>query len=237
MSKTGSSARGIIATALLFWGFSANSGIAAGLIHPYEAFPAGSAPEAVAVGEVNNDGKNGVAILLEEPFPWPLFLPAITAGKRTCPAIPNGDFESGHILWSEYSALGYEIIIHVNDFPLGLSPHDGSYAVWLGGADSEISLIEQEVPISSSCSFLTFYHWIDSSDDCGYDYGFVFINETLVDTFELCAARNTGGWLVQSIDLSAFAGQTVNLIISAATDDSLPSNWFIDDVSFQASAQ
>ena len=165
---------------------------------------------------------------------WGLMIPVITAGRR-CAAIPNGNFESGNTAWSEYSELGYEII--TNDFPAGVLPHNGSYAAWLGGADNEISLIVQRLLIPSSCPFLTFYHWINSSDDCGYDYGLVFINDTLVGTYQLCAARNTGGWRVQSIDLSAYAGQTVDLIISAATDESILSSWYIDDVSFQASAQ
>ena len=94
MSKTGISARVIVAVAFLSCVYPEANGTAAGLSLPYETFPAGSAPEAVAIGEVNNEGKNDVARLPEDSFPWPLFLPAITAGKRTCPAIPNGDFES-----------------------------------------------------------------------------------------------------------------------------------------------
>jgi len=165
---------------------------------------------------------------------WSLMIPVITAGRR-CAAIPNGNFESGNTAWGEYSELGYEIITKA--FPAGVLPHNGSYAAWLGGADNELSLIVQRLPIPSSCSFLTFYHWIDSSDYCGYDFGLVIINETLVGTYQLCAARNTGGWRVQSIDLSAYAGQTVDLIIAAVTDESILSSWYIDDVSFQASAQ
>ena len=165
---------------------------------------------------------------------WGLMIPVITAG-RLCAAIPNGNFESGNTAWGEYSELGYEII--TNAFPAGVLPHNGSYAAWLGGADNELSLIVQRLPIPSSCSFLTFYHWIDSSDSCGYDLGLVIINETLVGTYQLCAARNTGGWRVQSIDLSAYAGQTVDLIFAAVTDESFLSSWLIDDVSFQARSQ
>ena len=131
--------------------------------------------------------------------------------------------------------MGSTIITNV--FPAGVLPHTGSYAAWLGGADNELNFILQQVPISSSCSFLTFYHWIDSSDSCGYDFGLVIINETPVGTYDLCGARNTGGWLVRSIDLSAYAGQTVDLIFAAVTDESMLSSWYIDDVSFQAVAR
>jgi hypothetical protein len=172
---------------------------------------------------------------LKNPFPGHFFfqqsLPANAPALQFQTVILNPDLPYG----ASILQLGYEII--TTGLPTGFSPHSGSYAVWLGGADNEISFIGQQVPISSSCPFLTFYHWINSSDLCGYDYGLVFIDETVVGTFELCEARDTGGWQVQSIDLSAYAGQTVDLIISTGTDDSLPSNWFIDDVSFQASAQ
>ena len=55
-----------------------------------------------------------------------------------------------------------------------------------------------------------------------------------MDTVDLCSSNNTGGWVQKSINLSAYAGQTVTLQIRAATDGSLNSNWFIDDVSFQS---
>ena len=38
----------------------------------------------------------------------------------------------------------------------------------------------------------------------------------------------------KSINLSAYAGQTVTLQIGAETDGSYSSSWFIDDVSFQS---
>ena len=79
---------------------------------------------------------------------------------------------------------------------------------------------------------MTFYHWIASQDICGFDEGSVRINGTVVRTYQLCEIRNTSGWVVDSIDLSAYGGQTVTLQIRTETDGSLNSNWFIDDVSF-----
>jgi hypothetical protein len=145
-----------------------------------------------------------------------------------CTAIPNGDFESGNTLWTEYSTHGWDLI--TNSF-LGVTPHNGLYAVWLGGDADDVSYIEQQVAISSSCPLLTWYHWIASDDLCGYDYGYIRINGTSVGTYQLCETNDTGGWLVQSVDLSVYAGQTITLQIRAETDNINNSNWFIDDVS------
>ena len=106
MLNTGASVRVIIAVALLLCVFPENNGIAADVTQPDQPFPAGSVPEAVAIENVNND----VAILAEEPFPWPLFISAIIAGKQVCTAIPNGNFEAGNTAWIEYSELGLEVI-------------------------------------------------------------------------------------------------------------------------------
>ena len=50
--------------------------------------------------------------------------------------------------------------------------------------------------------------------------------------YYLCGANNTGRWVPVSIDMSPFAGVTIDLDIVAVTDMSLNSNLFIDDVSF-----
>jgi bacillopeptidase F (M6 metalloprotease family) len=69
-----------------------------------------------------------------------------------------------------------------------------------------------------------------------YDLGRVLINGTTVDHYDLCFSTDTGGWVKHTVDLSAYAGQSVTLRIQAATDSSSPSNLFVDDVSFQSSA-
>lgn len=150
-----------------------------------------------------------------------------------CPVIPNGNFESGNIHWTEYSSHGWQIIMNTG-FPSPVLPHGGSYAAWLGGDYDDTSYVEQQVTVSSLCPFLTFYHWIASSDMCGFDHGYVRVNGANVASYELCDSTGTGGWVAKSIDLGAYAGQTVTLQIRAETDASQNSNWFIDDISFRA---
>lgn len=150
-----------------------------------------------------------------------------------CTVIPNGNFESGNTDWTEYSSHGWQIIMNTG-FPSPVVPHGGAYAAWLGGDYDDTSYVEQQTTISPSCPFLTFYHWIASADTCGFDHGYVRVNGVNVASYELCESTGTGGWVAKSIDLGAYAGQTVTLQIRTETDASLNSNWFIDDISFRS---
>jgi uncharacterized repeat protein (TIGR01451 family) len=164
-----------------------------------------------------------------------VYLPLVMRGASTGGGLVNGSFEQGTTGWGEFSTHGWPLIIN-SGFPEGVSPHGGSWAVWLGGDYGDLSYISQQVTVPASQPYLAYYHWIGSEDFCGYDYGGVVVNGTDVDVYDLCEDNNTGGWAKHVVNLSAYAGQSVQLRIRATTDGSLNSNLFIDDVSFQASA-
>jgi serine protease len=148
--------------------------------------------------------------------------------------IVNPGFESGPTGWTEFSSHGYDLILN-SGFPGSVTPHSGSWAVWLGGDDDEISYIQQQVTVPAGAPYLAYWHWIASADLCGWDFGYVVVNGTAVDYYDLCEANNTNGWVLHTVNLAAYAGQSVSLQIRAETDSSLNSNLFVDDVSFQAS--
>jgi uncharacterized repeat protein (TIGR01451 family) len=149
--------------------------------------------------------------------------------------VTNGDFEDGPTGWTEYSTHGWDVIR--TSFPGSVTPHSGSWAVWLGGDYYDVSYIQQQVTVPSGSPYLAYWHWIASEDFCGYDFGGVVINgSTVVDVYTLCEDENTGDWVKHVVNLSAYAGQSVSLQIRVETDGSLNSNLFVDDVSFQASA-
>jgi hypothetical protein len=106
----------------------------------------------------------------------------------------------------------------------------------LGGDYSDTSYVQQQVSISAGAPYLIYWHWIASSDTCGHDYGRVLVNGAQVDIYNLCSSSNTGGWVTHSVNLNAYAGQSVTLQIRAETDGTLNSNLVVDDVSLQASA-
>lgn len=60
----------------------------------------------------------------------------------------------------------------------------------------------------------------------------MLINNTPVDTYDLCTSANTGGWVEHVVNLNAYAGQSVTLQIRTETDGSNISNLFVDDVVF-----
>lgn len=155
------------------------------------------------------------------------------ASAQTTPALPsagivNGDFESGATGWTEYSQLGWAIIVTGSDLPI--TPHSGVWAAWLGGDHNEIAYIQQTVDIPAGSPSLSLWEWIDSEDMCGYDFAWVLLNGNPVATIDLCTSTDTGGWVQRTLDLSAYAGMTVSLQIQVETDDSYYSSYFVDDV-------
>ena len=193
-----------------------------GLLQDLGWQPAGIPPPPVSLSAVT-------ALLLDEstgttPPPPP----------PSCTAIPNGNFESGAVSWTEYSSNGWDIIGEWE--AMGSVPsHSGTWHAWLGGGNNETAYVEQFLTVPASCPYLVFYHWIGSEDTCGWDNGYVRISAQAVETIELCSTNNTGGWVKKSIDLTSRAGQSVSIQFRVVTDLSGNSNWFIDDVSFQAS--
>lgn len=147
--------------------------------------------------------------------------------------IVNGDFEQGAVAWTEFSTHGWPLIRQ--DFPGSVTPHNGSWAVWLGGEYDDISYIQQQVTVPVGQPYLSYWHWIASADYCGYDFGGVLVNGSVVDSYELCSDNNTGSWVQKVVNLSAFAGASVTLEIRAECDGSYNSNLFIDQVAFQSS--
>jgi len=147
----------------------------------------------------------------------------------------NGDFEQGrNVGWQESSSNGYEIVW--NPAAHGGVPapaHGGSWMAYLGGDDLEISSVKQSITVAPNTR-MSFWYWIESGDDCGFDIGFVSINSITAHNFNLCEAQNTGGWVNATVDVTAFAavGQTTTLEFYVSTDESFPSGLLIDDVVF-----
>jgi hypothetical protein len=164
-----------------------------------------------------------------------IYLPIILKEYPPPPILfPNGDFEQGPGIWNEFSTHGYELI--VQDFSSEVTAYDGTWAAWLGGEFNGISYIEQQITVPANLQYLSFWHWIYSSDDCGNDFERVFVNSIEVNVVDLCQGNNTNGWMQRVIDLSAYAGQSVLIQIRAECNATFNSNLFIDHVGFQSSS-
>ena len=161
--------------------------------------------------------------------PNDIYLPIIVREPPPPILFPNGDFEQGPGIWTEFSTHGYELITD----QLNITPFDGQWASWLGGVIDEVSYIEQQITVPTNLHFLSFWHLIASANDCGNDFERILVNSSEVHTYDLCAANNTDGWVQTVIDLSAYAGQSVMIQIRAETNGPANSNLFIDHVGFQ----
>ena len=183
---------------------------------------------------VTMDGNKSVTANFDLIGGHKIYLPLVLKNYSSSPpssSIPNGDFELGYgVHWQEYSSNNYELVVQS---PITRS---GSWAAWLGGDNDEISRLYQPVTIPTDNHFLSFWYQIYSDDACGYDYAYIKINDTDSWQADLCTSTSTSDWTQGSIDLTAYAGQSVTLEFRAETDSSLNSNLFIDDVSFAASA-
>lgn len=152
--------------------------------------------------------------------------------------VANGGFEEGATgAWNESSSNGYGLILNRNDL-FGVPPRSGNWAVWLGGIDSEVSRLTQDVTLNGDTATLTFYYQIRSDDECGNDFARVSVQildqpmsvPTVIDAYELCVDNASGAWKQATLDLSAYSGHSLRLTFEAETNDSLVSSLYLDDV-------
>lgn len=166
------------------------------------------------------------------------FIPLIADMPYVPPVtlLVNGNFEQGPGKgWAEYSSNGYDLV--VDDFGANtLSAHSGAWAAWLGGLDDETSILGQEVTVQPGQTVLSYYYWIGSEDDCGYDFGDIYVDGDFLTGHDLCQSTSTGKWVRGTADLSAYLGQKVLLEFVVTTDGSANSNFFLDDVALGGSA-
>lgn len=158
---------------------------------------------------------------------------------RVVDQVSNGDFESGPTAWKENSALGYYIIYPYPGEPR-VSPHSGSWEVWLGGIDGgigeETASIDQNIYVSSVRPFLQYWQWIVSEDPgCSKDEAEVLIDSLVLLHFNLCQSTNTVNWEMQTLDLSAYSGRVVNLKfrVTTAASETTSGSLYLDDISLQ----
>lgn len=145
--------------------------------------------------------------------------------------IQNPGFESGRNgSWQEWSASSYLLVLDSGQLPI--PPHTGNWAGWLGGASPEVSVLQQQATVTEQEPVLQYWALIQSADTCGHDHGGVVVNNTVVAVFDLCLSTSKAAWHLRTVDLSAYAGQTVTLQIRAETDSNATSSLFVDDISF-----
>ena len=169
-----------------------------------------------------------------------VYLPMTSKSTGSSPSVvANGDFEAGRSGWGEFENSTFfdlPLIVNRQDLPPPITPYEGDWVAWLGGESDLISYIEQVVTIPQTNPQLTYWHWIDSI--WGFQantYGGVYVNGTSVDQYPLDSGTATGGWVKRTVDLNAYAGQTVPLWILSQTGTDNFSSLYVDAVSIHTS--
>jgi len=161
-------------------------------------------------------------------------------GQSGSNVVTNGGFESGASSWTESATSGQAIITS------GASgAHSGSGYAWLGGYVSGTDILSQNVTIPAGASPVTLQFWYriltaETSTANAFDTFRVTIHNptTGAQLATVATASNlnaTSGWVQsQTFDLSAYAGQTVQLRFTATNDASNISSFFVDDIVLSA---
>jgi hypothetical protein len=128
-------------------------------------------------------------------------------------------------------------------------PHSGRYFFWSNRGDKSDTSLTREFDLSGlSAATLKYWTWYDIEED--YDYAYVEVSTDGGQTFTIldtpsCTSSNpsgnnfgcgysgtSGDWIEESVDLSAYAGQTVLVRFEYITDDAVNQNgWLLDDIS------
>ncbi len=147
----------------------------------------------------------------------------------------NGGFEDGSVGWTQYSKLGNPLI---DPF----YPRTDKNGAWLGSQDNADDRLSQTVILPGASRITLSYWWaIHTEEPPGGSFdtsrtellssgGSVMTTTLVLDNDSAEALL----WNEAVTDLTAYAGQSVQLRFKTATDALNPSSFFYDDVSIVA---
>lgn len=163
------------------------------------------------------------------PTPTPVPTNSPTPGPTPTPVggcsgqlLLNPGFESGTANWSSTA-----YVINTD----GYYAHSGVGYAWLDGYGyTHTDTLSQSVTIKAGCgATLTYWLAIDTQETTtttAYDTLVLTVNGVAKQSF---SNLNHGSYAQHSVDLSAYAGQTVTIKWTGTEDASLATSFFIDD--------
>ena len=161
--------------------------------------------------------------------PLAIYLPSVV--RQEFKTLRNGGFEEGNEPWTWKSRRDYEIILPVA-LLVGVLPHSGEWAAWLGGALDEQSMLAQSVTIPMARPVLHYWYRYGVHDGlCAAGKASVKISsEETMKRYDLCSS-GPQEWRSDSIDLSAYAGRTIMLTFLVEVGATgTASSFYLDDI-------
>jgi serine protease len=187
-------------------------------------------PTATGTYNVTVTAKDSTNASGSASFTW-----TITSAGGGCTAaqlLGNPGFETG-------TASPWTASAGVIDNSTGEAAHSGSWKAWLNGYGStHTDTLSQSVTIPASCTSatFTFYLHIDTAETTtttAYDTLTVQAGTTTLATYSNLN-KNTG-YAQKSLNLAAYAGQTVALKFTGTEDSSLQTSFVVDDTAVNVS--
>jgi len=146
--------------------------------------------------------------------------------------VSNAGFESGiGIGWTEVSDDNWPLVTRTR-------PRTSEFSAQLGSRDNAVDYVEQTITIPAS-GRLTYWSYMTSTDSTTQAHDFLTValyrpNGQLLRSLRMRSNVNTRDrWSREVIDMSRFAGRTANLRFSATTNASLPTYFYIDDITLR----
>jgi hypothetical protein len=146
--------------------------------------------------------------------------------------ILNGGFETGNLNnWTVYAAQPSPVVD-------GVTPHSGSFSAFLGsaagGETPGDSAMFQAFAVGAGGGSLTFYTLKSTVDSITFDWQDAYIRNSsgvnLATIFHTCT---TAGWALTTVDMSPYAGTTVQIAFLVHGDNAGdPTSMRVDDVLF-----
>lgn len=156
--------------------------------------------------------------------------------------VQNSGFESGSSIWVQHSSSG------INPITSSTAAHGrngSSWYAWFGAANGLTEYIYQDIWIPANATKATIDFWYqistsETSSSACFDKLDVQIRKPSDGSVQatlkgLCNLNATSSWTDPGpFDVTAYAGQTIRLYFASSTDGTLPSSFFIDDVTLSS---
>lgn len=163
------------------------------------------------------------------------FLPIIFnkyCGEARGERLANGNFETG-------DTSGWFATRTNNLGPIVLVYGSNNHGARLGRYDNNEDSLYQTVciPNNISSAILTYSVWVYSEDSSYYAYDKMDVNirdengHNLIYPTQFSNISPRGQWIYKSLDLTPFAGQTIQVYFHMTTDISLQTSIWVDDIS------
>ena len=161
-----------------------------------------------------------------------LYPPTAEAAPLACTElVQNGGFEAGAASW-EIKTNGPGLIGST-------LPHTGQLGALLGGRNNANDELGQGLTLPAGQTSILRFWWHMLTTETSHpadhlDIQVRLADRTVIPLQQITDGSVAGSWQQGTLDLTAYAGQSVDLQFNADTDAARPTYFYLDDVSVQA---